>query len=40
MRFPPIMMINQTAYLYVIEPRNYHCREPSSWTLAGAEPGN
>ena len=23
----------------VIEPRNYHCREPSSWTLAGAEPG-
>ena len=23
----------------VIEPRNYHRREPSSWTLAGAEPG-
>jgi len=24
----------------VIEPRNYLCREPSSWTHAGAEPGN
>src|SRR5450755_4537442 len=36
---PSLRSVDSEIKSRVIEPRNYHRREPSSWTLAGAEPG-
>jgi hypothetical protein len=36
---PALRSVDSEIKRCVIEPRNYHRREPSSWTLAGAEPG-
>jgi hypothetical protein len=36
---PSLRSVDSEIKSRVIEPRNYHRREPSFWTYAGAEPG-
>ena len=39
-RATPLRSVDSEIKRCVIEPRNYPRREPSSWSVAGAEPGN